>query len=59
MGKRGWEQLGDFSWHIDSTMYKMGCSSGSNGKESACNAGVPGLIPKLGRLPGERNGNSF
>ena len=26
------------------------------GKESACNAGDPGLIPGLGRSPGERDG---
>ena len=26
-------------------------------KESACNAGDPGLIPGTGRSPGERNGN--
>ena len=31
--------------------------SGSDGKESACNAGDLGLIPGLGRLPGEGNGN--
>ena len=29
----------------------------SDGKESACNAGDPGLIPGLGRSPGEGNGN--
>jgi len=29
----------------------------SVGKESACNAGDPGLIPELGRSPGEGNGN--
>ena len=29
----------------------------SNGKKSACSAGDPGLIPGLGRSPGERNGN--
>ena len=31
----------------------------SEGKESACNAGHPGLIPGLGRSPGEGNGNPF
>ena len=31
--------------------------SGSDGKESACNAGDPGLIPGLVRSPGEGNGN--
>ena len=30
---------------------------GSDGKESACNAGDLGLIPGLGRSPGEGNGN--
>ena len=30
---------------------------GSDGKESACNAGDPGLIPGLGRSPGEGNNN--
>ena len=34
----------------------MGFPSGSDDKESACNAGVPGLIPVLGRSPGEGNG---
>ena len=29
---------------------------GSEGKESACNAGDAGLIPGLGRSPGEGNG---
>ena len=35
-------------------------SGGSDGKEYACNAGdtkVTGLIPGLGRSPGEGNGN--
>ena len=30
---------------------------GSDGKDSACNAGDPGLIPGLGRSPGEGYGN--
>ena len=32
---------------------------GSDGKESACNAGDPSLIPGLGRSPGEGNGYPF
>ena len=28
----------------------------SDGKESACNYGDPGLIPGLGRFPGKGNG---
>ena len=32
---------------------------GLSGKESACNAGDQGLIPGLGRSPGEGNINPF
>ena len=32
-------------------------ADGSDGKESACNAGDPGSIPGSGRSPGEGNGN--
>ena len=35
----------------------QGFPGGSDGKASACNAGDPGLIPGLGRSPGEGNGN--
>ena len=35
----------------------LGSRGGSDGKVSACNAGDPGLIPGLGRSPGEGNGN--
>ena len=34
----------------------MGFPGGWHGKESACNAGDLGLIPGLGRSPGEGNG---
>ena len=34
----------------------LGFSCGSAGKESACNAGDLGLIPGLGRPPGEGKG---
>ena len=34
----------------------MGFAGGSDGKESVCNAGDPGLIPRLGRSLGEGNG---
>ena len=30
-----------------------------SGKESTCNAGDMGTIPRLGRSPGEGNGNSL
>ena len=35
----------------------MGFPHSSVSKEPACNAGDPGLIPGLGRSPGEGNGN--
>ena len=34
----------------------MGFPGGSDSKEPACNEGDPGLIPGLGRSPGEGNG---
>ena len=37
----------------------MGFPSGSNGKESACNAGNLGSIPGSGRSPGKGNGNQL
>ena len=36
--------------------YTKGFPCGSTGKESACNAGDLGLIPSLGRCPGEGKG---
>ena len=44
-------QLSDLA----SCMY-VGFSSNSAGKEPACNAGDLGLIPGLGRFPGEQKG---
>ena len=35
----------------------VGFPGGSVGKESICNAGDTGSIPRLGRPPGEGNGN--
>ena len=35
----------------------MGFPGGSDGKETACNAGDLGSIPGSGRPPGEGNGN--
>ena len=34
-----------------------GFPGGSDGRESACDAGDPGSIPGLGRAPGGGNGN--
>ena len=34
-----------------------GFASSSDGKASACNVEDPGSIPRLGRSPGEGNGN--
>ena len=45
--------IGDFSGLI------VGFPDGSDGKESVCNEGDLGIIPGLGRFPGEWNGNSL
>ena len=37
----------------------LGFPGGSDSKESACNAGDPGLIPGSERSPGGGNGNLF
>ena len=37
----------------------MDFPGGSDGKESACKSGDPGLIPGSGRSPGEGNGNEL
>ena len=37
----------------------LGFPGGSEGKESACNAGDPDLIPGSERSPGEENGNAL
>ena len=55
-----WDQIiksaNDFCQLLISISLRMGFPGGSNGKESACKAGNPGLIPGLGRSPGEGNG---
>ena len=38
-------------------LFLLGFPPGSDGKESACNVGDLGLIPGLGRSPGEWHGN--
>ena len=59
--------LTGFSWHFLHLLqsitffytFRRGFPGGQDGdgKESACNAGDPGLIPGLRRSPGEGNGN--
>ena len=43
--------------HVEFLPCSMAVPGGSDGKASACSAGDPGLIPGLGRSPGEGNGN--
>ena len=38
---------------------RLGFPGGSDGKESACNAGDLCSVPGSGRSPGEGNGNTF
>ena len=37
----------------------QGFPGSSDGKESDCSAGEPGLIPRLGTSPGEGNANAL
>ena len=57
---RGQESL-HLSWfsnNLSTTLFKIrDFPGGSEIKASACNAGDLGLIPGLGRFPGEGNGN--
>ena len=48
MWRRTWSELDGTELHVE---------GGLDSKESACNAGDPGLIPGSGRSPRERNGN--
>ena len=43
--------------HCRQTLYRLSHQGSPDGKESACNVGDPGSVPKLGRSPGEGNGN--
>ena len=47
------------SLYLMSSAQPRGFPGGSDGKESASDAGDPGLIPGLGRSPGEGNGNQL
>ena len=51
--------IGGTYLNVLKAIYDKPFPSGSVGKESACNAGDPGLIPGLGRSPGEGNGNTL
>ena len=51
-----WRQCGETETPVEIHIH-IGFSGGSEGKTSACSAGDLGLIPGLGRSPGERNGN--
>ena len=54
----GWDELTS-AFHLDFIANLYGSFPGSSpvGKESAFNVGHLGLIPGLGRSPGEGNGN--
>ena len=44
-------------WQFSGSVLMGDFSDGSDGKESACNAGDPDSVPGSGRSPGERHGN--
>ena len=45
------------SFSFSSLFFSVGLPCSSDGKESACNAGDLGSIPRSGRSPGKGNGN--
>ena len=45
------------SWYFLFFFFLMVFPGGSDGKESVCNVGDLGSIPRSGRSPGEGNGN--
>ena len=56
-GREGvWFWDNSSAFHLWCTLFLLDFPDGSNGKESACNAGDLGLIPGSGRSPGEGNG---
>ena len=60
-GIRGREYLSGLNWFTEKTLIDipnkvLGFPGGSDGKEFACNAGSPGLIPGSGRYLGKGNG---
>ena len=63
----GWCKYQELVIHLNTQIFKIrftvlsiGASlSGSDGKESACNGGDPGLIPGSGRSPGKGNGHQL
>ena len=52
-----WRHTRCINLKIGVSLPYSGFPGGSEGKESACNAGDPRSIPGLGRFPGEGNGN--
>ena len=50
------ESAGQRSWSACISPFPFPVTGGSDGKESACNAGDLGLIPGLGRSPGGGKG---
>ena len=51
--------LNSIDLHIQNKDHFKSETDGSDGKESACNVGNPGLIFGSGRSPGERNGYQY
>ena len=62
-GQQKMRWLGSITDSMDMNFSKFreigGFPGGSDGKESACNAGHLGLIPGLGRSPGERKSSGL
>ena len=56
-GKGGSQGWGEAGWIYMCLTHSSGLPQWPSSKESACNAGVTGSVPGLGRSPGGRHGN--
>ena len=57
VGCRLWGRTESDTTEATQQQLQQGFPGGADGKESACNARDLGLIPELGRSPGEGHGN--
>ena len=57
MGKVALQHVGSSQTRDQTRVSWIGFPGGASGEESPCNMGDPGLVPGLGRSPGEGNGN--
>ena len=53
-GSRVWDELGDWDWHVYTTMYKTGLPRWCSNKESICQCRKCGFDPWVQKIPWRR-----